>query len=286
MTNTASRSRGVPVTTAVTGPSLLWRFVASLWLVFLLFPAGALAWLGFGILAVVSRRRSWMIIAVSYGVAAIVVQLRVDAVGEIVQGTLYLVALVHGLFLNQRWLLLLWSRNENQLTVFGNPVGAKASTTPATRQREAPVPREAQKLLGAEGTSRSDYVADAPPPAGRRRRLTRAERRAQTEKRTSAASTSTAPTDSTMAEPAPASETELIDVNTANQRTLARLTGIDRGLAKTLLADRTKRGGFGSLDDFAATAGLQPHQLVRLRGEAFCSPRPRSARSFGRRVDY
>jgi hypothetical protein len=276
MTNTASRSRGVPATTAVTGPSLLWRLVASSWLVLLLFPAGALAWLGFGILALVSRRRSWMIIAGSYGVAAIAVQLRVDAVGEIVQGTLYLVALVHGLFLNQRWLLLLWSRNENELTVFGNPVRAKASTTPAPRQREKPVPPEAQKLLGGAGTSRSDYVADAPPPTGRRRRLTRAERRAQTEKRTSAAP----------AVPAPEPQADLIDVNTANQRTLARLTGIDRGLAKTLLADRTKRGGFGSLDDFAATAGLQPHQLVRLRAEAFCSPRPRSARSFGRRVDY
>jgi hypothetical protein len=276
MTNAPSRSRGVPATTAVTGPSLLWRFLASSWLVLLLFPAGSLAWLGFGILALVSRRRSWMIIAGSYGVAAIAVQLRVDAVGEIVQGTLYLIALVHGLFLNQRWLLLLWSRNENELTVFGNPVRAKAPTTPATRQQEAPVPREAQKLLGGAGTSRSDYVADAPPPTGRRRRPTRAERRAQTEKRTSAAP----------AGPAPASEADLIDVNTANQRTLARLTGIDRGLAKTLLAERTKRGGFGSLDDFAATAGLQPHQLVRLRGEAFCSPRPRSARSFGRRVDY
>jgi DNA uptake protein ComE-like DNA-binding protein len=75
-------------------------------------------------------------------------------------------------------------------------------------------------------------------------------------------------------------------VNTANQRTIARLTGMDRGLAKTVIADRAKRGGFGSLEDFAAAAGLQPHELVRLRAEAFCSARPRAKRSFGRRVDY
>jgi len=84
----------------------------------------------------------------------------------------------------------------------------------------------------------------------------------------------------------PAAPAALVDVNTANQRTLAKLTGMDRGLAKAAIADRSKRGGFSSLEDFAGTAGLQPHELVRLRGEAFCSPRPRSKRSFGRRVDY
>ena len=75
-------------------------------------------------------------------------------------------------------------------------------------------------------------------------------------------------------------------MNTANQRALAKLTGMDRRLAKALIAERTKRGGFGSLEDFATAAGLQPHELVRLRDEAFCSPRPRAARTFGRRVDF
>jgi DNA uptake protein ComE-like DNA-binding protein len=261
---------------AAAGPSLLWRFLASTWLLLLLAPAGALAWLGFGILAVVGRRRSWMISAVLYAVAALALQLRVTTVVEILQGTLYLVALGHGLLVNQRWLLLLWSRNENDLTVFGTRVRAKAPKAAAARQRQAAVPKEAEKLLGGTGTSRSDYVADeAPAPTTRRRRFTRAQRQAQTVDRTAATPPAAA---------APA--VELVDVNTANQRALARLTGIDRALAKTLVTDRTKRGGFGSLEDFAATAGLQPHQIVRLRDEAFCSPRPRSARSFGRRVDY
>ncbi|TFC58935.1 MULTISPECIES: hypothetical protein [unclassified Cryobacterium] len=43
---------------------------------------------------------------------------------------------------------------------------------------------------------------------------------------------------------------------------------------------------FPSLEAFAATAALQPHELVRLGSEAFCSPRPRAKRGFGRRVDY
>jgi hypothetical protein len=291
VTNAPGRRRTAPVIPPVTGPSLLWRFVASLWLVFLLFPAGTLAWLGFGIVALVAQRRSWGFVAGGYAVAAIIVQLPMDVVGEIAQGTLYLVALAHGLILNQPWLLLLWGRRENELTVFGQPVRATGKAA-ASRQRSAPVPKVAEELLGSGGTSRSDYVADAAPaPAPRRRRLTRAERRAQTTARTIDASASALPvTTSSVAPPSPATPSstaaELIDVNTANQRTLAQLTGIDRGLAKTLLADRTKRGGFGSLEDFAASAGLQPHQIVRLRDEAFCSPRPRAARSFGRRVDY
>jgi DNA uptake protein ComE-like DNA-binding protein len=77
-----------------------------------------------------------------------------------------------------------------------------------------------------------------------------------------------------------------VDVNTANQRALAKLSGMDRGSAKAVIAARTRRKGFASLEDFATIAGLQPHEIARLRGEAFCSPRARAPRTFGRRVDY
>ncbi|MEC5185077.1 hypothetical protein RCH12_002553 [Cryobacterium sp. MP_3.1] len=249
MTNAPRRTRGAPVTATATGPSIYWRLGASSWLLLLLVGGGALAWLAFGLLAIVARRRSWGIIAGVYGVAAIIVLIPEDPAGEIAQGSLYLVVLLHGLIINQGWLLLLWERNENGLTIFGNPRGGAARRAPTRRpQRAAPaLPREAERLLGGGGTARSDYVAPA-------------------------------------AAPAPAAE--LVDVNTANQRKLAKLTGMDRGLAKAAVAERTKRGGFASLEAFAATAGLQPHELVRLGSEAFCSPRPRAKRSFGRRVDY
>ncbi|WP_146073426.1 helix-hairpin-helix domain-containing protein, partial [Cryobacterium sp. N22] len=123
-------------------------------------------------------------------------------------------------------------------------------------------------------------------------RSTRAQRRADADAAARAgAPTRVAPSVAPAPAPAPARsaavpEAELVDVNTANQRTLAKLTGMDRGLAKAAIAERTKRGGFASLEAFAATAGLQPHELVRLGNEAFCSPRPRANRSFGRRVDY
>jgi len=293
MTNAPGRFQPQPVATTTPGPPVFWRLVASSWLLLLLVGAGGAAWLGFGVLAIIARRRAWGIIAGVYAVAAIIVQLPDDPAGRIMQGSLYLVALLHGLILNQTWLLLLWGRRENGLTVFGNQPGGNARNAPPTgpRRRAAAIPKEAEKLLGSGGTARSDYVDDSAPAP--RKRQTRAERRAQ-EAAASAAARS-AP-QRTVAPPAaapasvpaarPSADVELVDVNSANQRTLSRLTGLDRGLAKAAIAERTKRGGFGSLEDFAATAGLQPHEIVRLRGEAYCSSRPRAKRTFGRRVDY
>lgn len=268
MTHAPSRTPGTPVT--ATAPSMWWRLAWSSWLLMLLLPAGSVAWAAFGLLAALGRRRSWAIAAAVYAVAAIAVRVPEDPVGFILQGTLYLVALLHGLIINQSWLLLVWGSRENGLSLFGNLSRRRARSAAGVTRRAEAVPQEAEKLLGGGGTSRSDYVDEsAAAPTARRRRSTRAERRAATPAR--------------VIPPAPA---ELVDVNTANQRTLAKLTGMDRGLAKAAIAERTKRGGFSSLEDFAATAGLQPHEMMRLGAEAFCSPRPRATRSFGRRVDY
>jgi len=242
----------------------------------LLIPGGGGAWVAFGLLATLGRRRSWAVAAAVYAVAAIAVRVPEDPTGSILQGTLYLVALLHGLIINQSWLLLVWGNRENGLSVLGNRRRRPARSAAGPTRRAEAVPQEAEKLLGGGGTSRSDYVDEsaATAPPARRRRSTRAERRAATSAR---AVPATAPAT------APA---ELVDVNTANQRTLAKLTGMDRGLAKAAITERAKRGGFSSLEDFAATAGLQPHEMMRLGTEAFCSPRPRAKRSFGRRVDY
>lgn len=254
-------------------PSTLWLVVASSWLLLVLVPNGVMAWMAFGILAVIGRRRSWGIAAAVYGVLAIVLDQVPDPAGGILQGTLFLVILVHALVVNPTWLTLLRARRENGLTIFGNPPGGRRRPAgPAgPRQRAAEVPKEAEKLLSGKGTSRNDYLDDTPdaprrPPRSRRKR---------------GAASAPDPRRAASAEPA-----ELVDVNTANQRALSRLTGMDRAVAKAVIADRAKRGGYSSLEDFGAAAGLKPHEIVRLRAEAFCSARPRAARSFGRRVDY
>jgi DNA uptake protein ComE-like DNA-binding protein len=238
------------------------------------------------------------VVAAVYAVLAIVVGVIDPPLGDILQGTLYLVILLHGLIVNQSWLLLLWGRRENGQTIFGTRTPLRAPTGP--RQRAAAMSPEAEKLLAGAGTDRSDYLASADEEP-RPRRKTRAQRRA--EAAAARARAAAAPAEATRPRPAsaapastprapavpaavPTSEQDLVDVNTANQRTIAKLPGMDRGRAKAAISERTKRGGFTSLDDFAATAGLQPHEIARLRSAAFCSPRPRAARTFGRRVDF
>lgn len=265
---TDARTSGRGRTTAPAGPSALWMIIASSWMILVLFPGAVFTWLAFGIIAAVARRRSWWVASVVYGIAAFVIGFVPDDGGDMLRGTLYLVGIAHALIANPTWLSDLWARRENGLNIMGGP--ARARPGQGSRRSRGVVPSEAEGLLNAPGTSRSDYVADeaeaAPAPA-RKPRASRSRR-----------SSTAAPVDREPVEP--------IDVNTANQRALAKLTGMDRRLAKALIAERTKRGGFGSLEDFATAAGLQPHELVRLRDEAFCSPRPRAARTFGRRVDF
>ena len=177
MTHAPSRTRGTPAT--ATAPSLWWRLAWSSWLLMLLVPAGGLAWLAFGLLAALARRRSWAIAAGVYGLAAIVVQLPEDPAGSILQGSLYLVVLLHGLIINQAWLLQLWGRRENGLPLLGNRPRPRAASAAGRTPRAGAVPQEAERLLGGGGTSRSDYVDESAAAPASRRRLTRAERRAQ-----------------------------------------------------------------------------------------------------------
>ncbi|GGE94673.1 ComEA family DNA-binding protein [Mycetocola zhadangensis] len=277
-------------------PPLVWLLGASSWLLLVLVPAGALAWLGFAILAAIGRRRSWWIAAIVYGLAAIVFAQLDYPLGDISQGVLFLVSLVHAIGANPTWLNLLWGRRENGQNLLGNRTPVRAAAGP--RQRAAALSPEEDRLLGGPGIARSDYLAEpAQAPTARRKRKTRAERRAEeaaarSESRVTALSDgASARGTATAAALAPErsaqdSDVELIDVNTANQRALAKLPGLDRGTAKAAVTERSNRGGFASLEDFASTVGLQPHEIVRLRNAAFCSPRPRAQRSFGRRVDF
>jgi hypothetical protein len=261
-----------PASAPATGPSVRWLLIASSWLLLVLLPNGVMAWMAFGIVAVIGRRRTWGVAAVIYAVASIVFDQVANPMGDILQGTLYLVILVHALIVNPAWLTLLWARREHGLALWGTPPRKKPAPA-GPRQRAEAIPKEAEKLLAGTGTARSDYLADAPADAPRKR--------SSRSRRSNATSAASPPRVPATAEP-----TELVDVNTAGQRELSRLTGIDRTMAKALVADRTKRGGYATLEDFGTAANLKPHEIVRLRAEAFCSPRPRADRSFGRRVDF
>ncbi len=60
----------------------------------------------------------------------------------------------------------------------------------------------------------------------------------------------------------------LVDVNTAPASELAGLPGLTPSRVATALSLRQRQGGFPDVEAFGVAIGLQPHEIVRLRGRA------------------
>ena len=61
------------------------------------------------------------------------------------------------------------------------------------------------------------------------------------------------------------SQNEPVNVNTAGHADLSALPGVGDSLAQRIIAIRDTRGGYRDVDDLAAAANLQPHEIVRIR---------------------
>ncbi|KDN23569.1 helix-hairpin-helix domain-containing protein [Amycolatopsis rifamycinica] len=68
--------------------------------------------------------------------------------------------------------------------------------------------------------------------------------------------------------PPPAPPVELVDVNTAPAAALASLPGLSPPRVAAALELRSRQGGFPDVEAFGVAIGLQPHEIVRLRGRA------------------
>jgi hypothetical protein len=277
------RARAAPVDDGGQVPTVGWIVGTSCWLIPVLFTGGGFAWLGFLIIGLMLLRPTWLIAAGVYGVWAIAAITIADDQARLIAGALLTsVAIIHGLIANRRLLLTIWGRLERgeQWWGRGSPTPATPRRAPTRRAAIRPrggaveVPREAEELLSAAGTSRSDYLADPdpveaplPPPRGRRRPGTRPVAAPE-------------PVAEVAAEP---ESTATVDVNTATVDEFRTLTGFTKKRAETAVAARAARTRFASVQEFADDLALQPHELARLRDRLTCS-RPRPS-SYGRRVD-
>ena len=248
---------------AETVPRFSWLIWMSLWMVPVFFGPGW-AWLAFLIMGIVSRRVAAIVVGVVMALLAITVGLGIwgeftGVVNAIVQLTGILIALS----MNPGWLRTMWERR------LARPADA---TSPLVQ------PWSSGAAAPAEPTRPE-------PRRGRKRRSGRAGSAAPTEADRLAARVGAGTTD--LLETTPdADPPEPVDVQTATAEELQQLPGMNRPRARKAVKERTKRGGFASIEDFGEVVGLQPHEIVRLRAAATCSPRPRAERRFGRRVDY
>lgn len=252
-------------------PSVGWMLLHSTWMLATVIPGAALGWLAFLIIGVVGRLPRWIVTGVALGAAALLAALPVWGQWQpLVRAIVYLGGMLLALMANPSWLRARWAK--------GHPAGSEAAPV-MVRSASAQAPTRGSAPARSRSGSRTRAASD---DRGRTPEQGEAEQLAER----AGASTATyfaAPTQQASAPPA---ATEPIDVNAADAGALAELPGISRSKARSLVSQREKQGGFASLDAFATSAGLQPHQLVQLRQAAVCSPPPRGRRQFGRRVDY
>jgi len=275
-------------------PSIGWLLGMSSWMLLTLVPGPMFAWLGFGIIGVVSRSRRLIIIGVVWAAVAILVNLELWGQAQpIVRAVAYLAGMVCALAVNPGWLRTMWQRRLDKsgmgvtsarAAATGTAAGgaATAGGNRASRRAAAKRKRAAQQQAKAATLAKASAAETAPKPGSDDAAELASEVGASAddllEPRASAV-TSEAPA-------AAAAPTEPVDVNTATAKELEGLPGVSRARARKAIAERDEQGGFSSLEDFGETLGLQPHEIVRLRKVAVCSPRPRGERRFGRRVDF
>ncbi|MBD3941177.1 helix-hairpin-helix domain-containing protein [Microbacterium sp. NEAU-LLC] len=291
----SSTARTAPATDV---PSVGWLLGMSSWMLLTLVPGPMFAWLGFGIVGVASRSRRLIILGVVWAAVAILVNLELWGQAQpIVRAVAYLAGMVCALAVNPGWLRTMWQRRLDKSGM--GVTSARAAATGAAASGAATSGNRASRRSQAKSTQRAQQKA-AQQKAAQQAKTQAAPARDRTAELAAAVGATTYDLLDTPAETAaerpgtskpaaaqvPDASAEPVDVNTATAAELEGLPGVTKARARKAVSEREEQGGFSSLEDFGETLGLQPHEIVRLRKVATCSPRPRGERRFGRRVDY
>lgn len=276
-------------------PTIGWMLLMSAWMISAFIPDSILAWLGFIIIGIVGRMMRWTVVGVVLGALAILVALPIWGQWQpLVSALLYIAGMLMALMANPGWLRAMWARRSgdaaqptmtpqrSRSATRRSGSAQSGTTTRAERRAKARAAAKARSVENSRAAAEKAANAAAEQAAeSHRKSATRSEADRLAER----AGASTA--EYFAASPArDAAAAEPVDVNTADADALADLPGLTTRKARKLVKQRDDQGGFASLDAFATAAGLQPHELVRLRNAAVCSRPARGPRTFGRRVDY
>ena len=282
-------------------PSIGWMLGMSSWMLLTVVPGPIVTWLGFSIIGVVSRSRRLIILGVVWGAAAILVSLEIWGQWQpLVRAIVYLSGMLVALMVNPGWLRIMWQRRLDRAEQAGaasfgrvasRSSGTASSTSPSAGAAKKPSPRSSRRSRAAAARAAAAKAAEAKAAEAKAAEAKAAEAKAASETQSDdtvelASAVGASSDDMIAAREEPAPPAEAVDVNTATAAELEDLPGMTRSRARRAVKEREAQGGFTSVEDFGETVGLQPHEIVRLRRVATCSPRPRGERRFGRRVDY
>jgi hypothetical protein len=251
------------------GPAakLSWRLGHSVWVLAPILSFGCLGAAGFLYVGIRARKPQWWIPGVAYSVVAWVFFI---LGGESADGStredvsyaiffaMWAASVVHALIINPAWLR--WRAGYRPWYSQAQPPPMGWPTPPAPPlppQMHGLVPGPQQYYAGPQEprtTGPQPYYAGSQEP-----------------RTTGPQPYNTAP--SFNAGPQPYNPGP-VEVNTADAARLATLPHFNPERVAHVLAVRKTRGGFVTLNDFAAAAGLAPHELVAVRDRIVVTPPP------------
>lgn len=259
-----------------------WRLRHSVWMLGPIVSFGMITWVSFLYIGVRARRRDWQIAGVLYAIGVVIVFIFTpspDSTGAPASGSaadwtagllfaLWVAGVTHALLSNKSWLR--W-RAQNSTPWYVTSGGAEVRGG-----HKAPGPSSLPPQLSGLGIDSANYYSQQQghSDAGG----------------SSPGDRSPLPSDPPAApRNAPAASFASIDVNIASASELATLPGFNDERAKHAVAARERLGGFNSIQQFADTAGLLPHEHHRVRSLVTCtlpnSP-PDAGPAAGRVVDF
>ncbi|AEV83751.1 Endonuclease/exonuclease/phosphatase family domain-containing protein 1 [Actinoplanes sp. SE50] len=227
------------------GPGAGWRIGHSMWLFFPILGFGCLSGGGFLYVGLRAHRPAWWIPGIVYSVLSIAGftiggsaptdSLRQNLSYAVLFGA-WLVSIFHAALINGAWLRWLAGYQAWQAQMRAVWVGQQPTSF-------APLPPYLQGVVAPPqqfyNTAPGYQPAPVPQPA--------------------------------VHQPSTPAQ---VDVNTATEQQLATLPGLTPGRIAQVLQSRQQRRGFLTVDDFAAAAGLAPHEFVAIRDRLTCSAAP------------
>lgn len=248
MSSAPDRSPSAPANPA---RSVQWRVLHSLWLLVPILGCSCLGGFAMIYIGLRANRRAWWLSGILYALlswplfAVVGETERESAVSDWAIGALFAIwiaNIVHAALINPAWLR--WRATYRPW--YADPAASGRPGLDGQPSNAPPPPPTTTDLVPPPST----YYGTGP-----------------------AAAVSRAPE----AGPArPDSLPRTVDVNTVEVEQLAALPGFDVTRARTVLAERARRGGFGSVNEFVTVANLAPHEYARLRHVLVCQPPPPS----------
>lgn len=245
-----------------------WRIKNSLWLLLPILGFTCFSGFGFLYIGLRAKRPAWWIPGILYlvvGWTAFVILGSLEPrtiaanTGAAVVLALWAGGILHACLINPSWLRwraaqIPW-HDQSGTPHSAGPSAAHPDTAPGHGVAGAP------PVYGLPGRA-PEYAADVPPPLP-------APAQPIPPPLPPVAS---GPWEQVPTPAPPPATSSYLEINTATYEQLALLPGFTPERARHVLTERQARHGFGSLEEFAAAAGLTPHELEQLRHLLVCAP--------------